>query len=67
MSWTAERSLQEPVSAVVNIYGEMVVICSDGSAWSKKEKDAWLELEPIPGSSRAKQLQQEQKNAGANG
>ena len=41
---------REPVSTVLNVYGEVVVVCSDGSVWLKGETEDWREGTPIPGS-----------------
>ena len=41
---------REPVSTVLNVYGEVMVICSDGSVWLRRETEDWREGTPIPGS-----------------
>lgn len=44
---------RDPVAAVVNQAGAVVVVCDDGSVWLTQRLDTgaeWLELPPIPGS-----------------
>lgn len=54
------RRPRKPVAASVVHHGYLVIICDDGSVWGDLEehhnRPCWIELQPIPGSTRSIQL-----------